>query len=260
MPGGQYDSSKTRVVPVFERLKVRTDDWVRTLLSVASIDGPPKAVPANLDLTFDPQHGLWGAQEARLEPPRSLLHWLIHNVDPTRLSAEPEEGLRRKLALRDPEVVAKALELLRTRPLTTRSWHLFEGATQPDVYIETPDAVIVIEGKRTEAGATTHTTYMPNRHQIWRHIDAAWEARGTRRVFGFFIVEGDKNAVPPVWRQVFRDCLSRDALAGSFPHRTDAEVRSLSDCFLGGTTWQQICDEFEIDRKHLLADTSSVVD
>jgi hypothetical protein len=57
--------------------------------------------------------------------------------------------------------------------------------------IETPDALIVIEGKRTESGATIDTTWLTGRHQIWRHIDAAWEIRGRRQVFGFFIVEGE---------------------------------------------------------------------
>ena len=41
-----------------------------------------------------------------------------------------------------------------------KSWHLFEGETRPDVYIETPDLLVVIEGKRTEGGPTTSTKWI----------------------------------------------------------------------------------------------------
>lgn len=41
---------------------------------------------------------------------------------------------------------------------TGRGWHVLEGPTYPDVFVETRDALVVVEGKRTEAGPTTSTS------------------------------------------------------------------------------------------------------
>lgn len=136
-------------------------------------------------------------------------------------------------------------------------WHIFEGNTQPDVFIQTPDIVIVIEGKRTESGATKDTKWMPGRHQIWRHIDCAWEIKGRREVFGFFIVEGDRLSyeVPAIWMDETKATMSQETLVSSFPHRGPEEQRMIHRCFIGITTWQRICKEFGVDWK-LLPDVS----
>jgi hypothetical protein len=117
----------------------------------------------------------------------------------------------------------------------------------------TPDALIVIEGKRTEPTATTDTTWLRGRHQIWRHIDAAWEIRGRRAVYGFFIVEAapGETAVPQHWTDAAAACLTSDALRSSFPHRSEAEAKRISQCFLGVATWRQVCDRFRIDWRSL---------
>jgi hypothetical protein len=113
------------------------------------------------------------------------------------------------------------------------------------------DALVVIEGKRTERTTTTDTTWLKGRHQIWRHLDAAWEIRGRRSVYGFFIVESDSNAadgsIPEDWRLASASCLAPEALHSSFPHRSEREVRAISQCFLGMTTWRQVCERFGID-------------
>ena len=127
-------------------------------------------------------------------------------------------------------------------------WHILEGPSYPDVLLETPDALIVVEGKRTESAPTTHTTFMEGRHQIWRHIDAAWEVRGRRAVFGLFIVEGQGEApeVPAVWTAAVASAKSDAVLASSFPHRSAVERSAIAQCLLGATTWQRVCAEFEI--------------
>lgn len=121
--------------------------------------------------------------------------------------------------------------------LDTRAWYIFEGPTHPDAIIETPDALIVIEGNQTEAGPTTSTTWMPCRHQIWRHIDAAWEIRGALRVFGLFIVESERGLeVPKVWSDAVDQSQSERVLDGSFPHRGNAERAARAACLIGVTT------------------------
>lgn len=245
MPGGNQDSSKTRVTPVFDRLRGRSDDWVRDLLGLAKY-GSGAVIPAAADLSF--KAGCWGKTERGIEPPVALLSWLIRNLtEPVGATQITEE--RSRLLARDPSTIALALQLLRSAG-TGGGWHVFEGPSYPDAYIETPDAVVVVEGKRTERGPTTHTTWMPGRHQIWRHIDAAWEVRGRRAVFGLFLVEGSEPnplEIPFVWQEAAALALSPEALRGSFPHRSNEERTAIAQSLLGVATWQAVCRNFGID-------------
>ena len=128
-------------------------------------------------------------------------------------------------------------------------WYILEGPTYPDVFIETEGALVVIEGKRTERGPTTKTTWMKNRHQMLRHIDCAFEIRGRRSVYGFLLVEGNhesRGEIPEHWLAAADDTLSTEAVNGSLPHRSREEQKQISDCFLGVTTWQIVCDHFGV--------------
>jgi hypothetical protein len=122
---------------------------------------------------------------------------------------------------------------------------MFEGPTSVDAYLETPELIVLVEGKRTERGPTTHTTYMSIRHQILRNLDAAWDMRGRRAVVAMFIVEGkgDGGEVPNNWQEFATATTSADALAGSLPHRGCEERAAIADGFLGVTTWQAVCRE-----------------
>jgi hypothetical protein len=188
-----------------------------------------------------------------------LLSWLIRNPTP-RLTGQDRILQRSLLARGDPETVDSALRALRSSG-TRKGWHLLEGPTYPDAFVETPDALIVIEGKRTEAGPTVDTTWLSGRHQIWRHIDAAWEVRGRRQVFGFFVVEGTASGedLPDVWQKAYADTLAAACVASSFPHRSADECRAITSCFLGGTTWQRLCTTFGIAFAEL-PDRPSTVD
>lgn len=99
-----------------------------------------------------------------MTPPVSLLSWLVRNL------SEPDDGRevdehRARLIAGDATTISEALGLLRSGGIG-KGWHVLEGRTHPDVFLETPDAVIVVEGKRTEPGPTTETTWMPGRHQM----------------------------------------------------------------------------------------------
>jgi hypothetical protein len=249
MAGGKYDSSKTRAAPVFNALQAQGGDWVRRLLGLAVHPRAQKRLPASLDLTF--LRGHWAPNELGLPPPVSLLSWLIRNPQ-ALIHTNSDIKDRQALFAGDPKTVERALELLR-KEAVNRAWYMLEGPTVPDAYIETPDALIVVEGKRTESGPTTSTTWMPNRHQIWRHIDAAWERKGRRQVFGLFIVESDANAdIPEHWHGAVRDCLDREALAGSFPHRSAEEQKAIAACMLGATSWQKVLAAFHLPTTTLI--------
>jgi hypothetical protein len=256
MPGGKYDSSKTRVRPVFDALWASGRDWLPQLLELPT-GGCKDAEVASGDLTIT--DGRWEPQEKCLNPPVSLLSWLIRNVD-SLVSTALDNELRRLLSVGDPKTIQDALHLLRTED-ASRAWYIFEGPTCPDVYLVARDALVVVEGKRTEHSTTTDTKWLNGRHQIWRHLDAAWEIRGRRAVYGLLIVESDAastdGSVPELWRKAGQACLDPTALLTSFPHRSAEEVVAISRCYLGVTTWRKVCEQFHIDCGALPHEVSS---
>ncbi len=169
-----------------------------------------------------------------------------------QITQQPEDPVkaqkRRELIEGSDTRLREALSLLRRNP-SGEDWHIFEGTTQPDVFIQTPDLIIVIEGKRTERETTKNTKWMSGRHQMWRHIDCAWEIKGKREVFGFLIVEsdGENDQVPARWIKEADITRSQEALASSLPHRGPEEREEIHQCFIGVTTWQKVCKEFGID-------------
>jgi hypothetical protein len=249
---GMYDSSKTRVEPVFNCL-CQSDPtgraWLPKLLQLPNRSSEI-SLPSDCDFTI--QGRWWGPEERKLDPPVALLSWLIRNLKLPKsgeLSSDPsKETKRRDLIAGCESRLVEALALLRRNP-NGEDWHIFEGETQPDVFIQTPHIIVVIEGKRTEREATTSTKWMAVRHQMLRHIDCAWEIRGKKQVIGFFIVEGSAKDgdVPPRWRDYATEITSAAAIAGSLPHRGPEEQKGIASSFIGVTTWQKVCWEFGID-------------
>lgn len=253
---GIYDSSKTRVTPIFDELLARDvtgRSWLQQLISLTeSVNNSNEIViQENLALI----NWGWANTEIPLAPPKSLLCWLIKNLSPpkdNKLGSSPTTREKRRALLRqDSTMVKEALELLEKLRLPSRAWYILEGPTKPDVYLETSEIIVVIEGKRTESGPTTSTTWMPIRHQILRHIECAWEIRGKRKVVGFFIVEGDGGAdateVPENWLTTSHTTINQEVLEQSLPHRSEEERHDIAKCFFGVTTWQKVCKEFGID-------------
>jgi hypothetical protein len=177
-----------------------------------------------------------------------LLSWLIRNVELPVGKSEADVGEeRRELIARNPKRIEQALGLLGMNA-SAKAWYILEGKTCPDVFIATEDIVVVIEGKRTEPGPTTSTTWMTGRHQMLRHLDAAFEVLGNRLLFGFFIVEGGREGgLPPAWVNACRETLSPAVAQGSLPHRPQAERTIISEAFLGATTWQQVCSTLGVN-------------
>jgi len=248
---GKHDSSKTRVVPIFDQLYRRDEkgSWLRELVSLP-VAGNPVFCSADCDFTI--QDKGWGKHENKLDPPVALLSWLIRHLEPL-LTGKLSEDYRKaqkpsELLEGSDKARLEALALLRNNPLGEK-WHIFEGPTQPDVFIQTPDFIIVIEGKRTELTPTISTKWMLGRHQMIRHIDCAWEIAGKRKIVGFFIVEGNgaDGDVPKNWVQYAEQTMASGAIASSLPHRGPEEQRGIVSCFAGVTTWQRVCKMFNID-------------
>jgi hypothetical protein len=252
-----YDSTVTRVTPVFRAIhkELTTPDGLLRLLSLPEIEGVSPTMLADPGtaevIEFDSAET--GMKERALQPPASLLQWLVQNLvqpdGPIVQSAETAEK-RQKLIDGDEASIQEGLKLLSEGP-KARSWYVLEGPTYPDVYIQTSTALIVIEGKRTEAGPTTHTTWMKNRHQMLRHLDCAWEILQGRDLYGFFIVEGEdeSGSVPGDWKAACKETNSQSAIDGSLPHRSATDKKSISGAFLGATTWQRVCCDFGVERE-----------
>ncbi len=51
---------------------------------------------------------------------------------------------------------------------------------------------------------------------------------------------------PSIWRQVADVTISEEVLRGSLPHRTPEERSQIASALLGVTTWQAVCEEFQI--------------
>jgi hypothetical protein len=251
---GERDSSKTRVTPVFNRLWDMDPSGVSWLVPLLAL-GSYSSQRLNFDpgqLT-SPQPKCWGDKERRLNPPKDLLDWLVNNASRPRSDTlwggSESRKKREKLVERDPATIAEALRLLKTR---TRPgvWYVLEGNSAPDVYLETATAVIVIEGKRTEREATSVTTWMPQRSQMLRHMDAAYEIRGAKRVFGLMIVEGnggsDAVTVSDHWAKQAQQQILEQTLTDSLPHRNLEEQKQIAAGLLGVTTWQRVCAKFAI--------------
>ena len=260
---GTRNSSKTRVAPVFQALEARGHEdrqWVSRLLDLAASDDRTERPWHGQDVTVESCY--YEPNERHLDPPVALLSWLIRNLPSEARSIQGTDVTskeRRRLASRDPATIERALGLLR-RSRSGRGWHILEGPTYPDMVLMTPDALVVVEGKRTEAAPTTSTTWMPGRHQMLRHLDAAWEIRGGRSVYGCFIVEaipGDGVDVPGVWREAAEATRSDSAIAGSLPHRSPEEQAAIVSGFLGVTTWQAVVARFKLDPAVLLETTDT---
>lgn len=256
---GKHDSSLTRVAPLFGELRRRDptgQSWLPILLRLPRLDG--RSAPSLPASTAPLVESLWGSPEKALAAPPTLLAWLAQNLQAPRRASAYRDGetrqKREKLVAGDLETVQEALRLLSASGASAESsrvWYVLEGVTRPDVYLATPDVIVVIEGKRTESKPTTVTEWMRNRHQMLRHLDAAWEVRGERPVYGFFIVEGPGGAdaidVSDQWRDFTTATVSQKAIEDSLPHRSPEERAAIAASFLGVTTWQAACRALDLD-------------
>ncbi|MGE3795552.1 MAG: hypothetical protein AB7I38_16735 [Dehalococcoidia bacterium] len=94
---------------------------------------------------------------------------------------------------------------------------------------------------------------MPVRHQMQRHMDAAYE-RFARPVVGLFAVEARAGTeeVPLAWQTWAREAVSDEVVRQSLPHRNPGERELISGGFAGVVTWQRIVDHFTLPPETLL--------
>jgi len=252
---GIYDSSMTRVAPIFDILMDSDPtgaSWLHRLIRLGSRAGEV-ILPIPLGRLRHDHGRLWGSGERALPAPRSLLEWLVRNISEEAVESTRDTGetleKRRALARRDSDVISDALTRLRNNE-RGRNWWVLEGESRPDAMVVTDRLVLVVEGKRTERFPTSQTKWMAKRSQLIRHMDAALETADGRLVLGMLLVEGeppDPTVVPERWALASADHLRHDLLAASLPHRSGEERQRIANGFLGFATWQLVCNEFGID-------------
>ena len=247
---GTFNSSKTRVEPVFDWL-VQADPtgskWLQGLVASAApsleVDG------ISSDVRLVDGHGRrWGSKECSLPAPLALLEYLVKNITENQVigSRDVGEVRRRRMALarKDVDETAAALKELRAGR-RGRQWFVLEGQSRPDALLETSDIVLLVEGKRTEKSCTSKTKWMGKRSQLLRHMDAALEAYPKKRVLGLLVVEGDGGAEATTpsayWKSECATQTSAKMLEASLPHRTPEDQARLAAGVVGVATWQGIC-------------------
>jgi hypothetical protein len=250
---GDYDSSKTRVAPVFDRLlelDPTGSSWLDRLLRLPEgFDEAPRPAVGKPGRLI--RHA-WYPDEHLIRPPLALLRWLVSRPTqdwPPEFRREAATGSpqRDRLVGQDELARQEALALLEAGA-PDRAWYVLEGPTHVDAYLEAENLTVVVEGKRTEPAPTIRTKWMSTRHQMLRNLDAVWD--GGKPAYGFFAVEARDGSddVPPEWQDFVRQTVSSEALEGSLPHRSGEEQASIKQAFLGATTWQRISSEFGLPR------------
>lgn len=250
---GVHDSSRTRVAPVFDRLFARDPTgrtWLPDLLGLVN--------PDTQHAFGKLEEAKWWPLEKALSPPTGLLRYLVNNLAmPSDDKAWGRDGAtaerRRRLVARDPVTISEALTLLGSKQRVGERWHILEGTSYPDVYLRTVEAVVVIEGKRTEKRPTRSTRWMHDRHQMLRHLDCVYEVLGGRRLLGLMIVEGVQDEhPPPSWQDYLTELRSDTTLEKALPHRSDTERKFIRESILGVTTWQALCYRLQVPREVLI--------
>ncbi len=118
-----------------------------------------------------------------------------------------------------------------------------EGSSKPDVFIETANQVIVIEGKWTERHPTESTTYVENRNQMVRHIHDALNyvrlGKFWKKVVGFYILA---DTFANEWNAQISPEGFASTLSSQFG--IEAEHDEIASAYKGYITWEQIVESF----------------
>jgi hypothetical protein len=255
---GQFNSSVTRVWPVFDALLARDPtgrSWLPRLLELAPHRLPQpaeptdllpcltrceRAIPAAVAQSIGPEATarigpVRHVFEVDLPPSAAFLRWLIENPNalswPAELGGSARTRQKRSL-LRSGDLATRqeALGELATLGVekSARRWWAFEGFTSVDCLLETETLVLLIEGKRCE-GVSLATRWYPKRNQLVRNVEAARARAAGRKQFA--VLQCAQRETP----------ISDSDWSTSLPH-LPGEVHMLKAHYLGCVLWPEIVD------------------
>ena len=238
---GKYNSSVYRVRPLMEIVEKDHSSFLK-LLSLVNI---PALGPLSC-CRYDGEN----RSEKQLKPSKRHLSALIsYMATKNHTKADVKNEKRKALFFSDPEkpdcraiACQEALALLEetydTLSPNGTPWYVFEGFTNPDIFIEGADYVIVCEGKWTEPHITTKTTHLcadgEYRNQMLRHIQGALNAY-SKKVYAFYIVEDGCGYEKELTKECFAEQIETETV--KIP---SSEKAMILGSFYGYTTWQAI--------------------
>lgn len=236
---GKYNSSIYRVRPLMEMIRNDFQMYQKVLGIVGIHDiGMPESYWYD---GFD-------CAEKQLKPSKEHLESLIEYISKKDFkNVEIRNEKRKALCTSSPDIrmstCKEAIEELNRmyNSLTPSSklWFIFEGYTNPDIFIEGEDYVIICEGKWTESHITTHTTNLSAkdgeyRNQMVRHIQGALNYT-KKKIYAFYIVDEKSGYLEKLTKEAFTAQLEQETISIN-----DIEKANIINAFYGFTTWQEI--------------------
>jgi hypothetical protein len=241
---GIFDSTKTRVQPLFDFIACDSAK-MSVLFSLFSKN--------NTEYFDDISECFYGDNEKSIAPSKVLLRWCLDNLDKLSMPknygvniTSPSYKKRESLFSNDASTIFEAKRLVCQNILPQKAWYIFEGYTHPDVYFESNNAIYIGEAKRTEDKLTPSTTWLRERDQLIRHIDAVIESR--KEIKSFLIVD----------KPEFYNIDNYNAYAffeNSMPHRDKKTIERAHTSFIGYCTWDDICKKFNIRFPNTIEET-----
>lgn len=239
---GNYNSSKTRVQPIFSALynNDRSGRWLDELLRMGG-RSPLAAVGV---LTAPPCFEFLAA------PSKEFLRWLVEHPQewPAKWETIKMRGeildARRSLVRGEP-ARSEALKAIRDAgpaPSDYSGWWCLEGPSHIDCALFTENAVIFIEGKRTEREPSKTISFCATRNQIARNLDCAKRYGQEKGVdyYALLVIEDGSESRISAAKEI------AEQLALSLPHLSSDELQEVEQHYLGFTTWKEIVDTFSL--------------
>ena len=235
---GKYNSSIYRVRPLMKIVEADYQAFLK-LLSLVGID----ALSTPGVFRYDGEN----CTEMQLKPTKTHLKSLIDYLAEKTPFKGSIKGQDRKnlfygtLTERKQACQKAKSELENNYDKLTaadRPWYMFEGFTNPDIFIEGEDYVIICEGKWTEPHITTTTTYLSSkgeyRNQMIRHIQGALNYTN-KKVYAFYIVDANCGYTNELTKESFCNQLNLETIPLG-----EIEKRAISESYFGYATWQDI--------------------
>jgi len=253
---GIYDSSLTRVRPVFECLfkkDPKGSSWLPELLDLAEQNSLLRKKLARSPGHLIPEKGL--LFEKSVPPPAQFLVWLVKNPQkmswPLRSGKPKKFGqntqlMREKLfgihGIEAQEAVKKeALNAIENHGAmgSRGKWWTFEGFTSVDCSLEAEKLLLFIEGKRTDI-LSPSTEWFKSRSQLLRNLETCKEIAGEKQYAVLVIAE--ENPILNLNEEIIRQGL---------PHLSENERVELMSHFLGFILWKDVCKATGVDYSKL---------
>lgn len=240
---GKYNSSIYRIRPLMDIVK---EDYqlFKEVLKLVDIEG--------LSLPYSYWYDGEMSQEKQLKPSKAHLIKLIKYISEKsfRDTSNIKNEYRKRLCIPDIEndnsrkdaqnlAIAELNKTYDNLTASCKAWYVFEGFTNPDIFIEGNDYVIICEGKWTEPHITVQTTNLKikdgeYRNQMIRHIQGALNYT-SKKVYAFYIVDKECSYLGDLTREKFDEQLGLETIKIDNP-----EKEKIKEAFKGYTTWQDI--------------------